>query len=355
MSKETFSSFRNNDSKCLFNDVGFCKFRESCRKQHFSEKCEVINCDRKCSKRHPKECKHGEKCKFNAKNVCAFDHDGSENKTTKAMDDAKDILEQKLLNTEKKFANEIKDLTNKCEEQSRKISNLESENHDASNKSIDEAEKLFEQKLKVVENVLFKEIESSKNKCVKQEKEILELKRANEMKCKESEIKMKEVNHFKGIVETVLKEVEILKKENIKQTSEMKLIREELNELVKNQTQVKANEKVETNDEPKQPKIDDTKIKSKKIKITKDVIEERLTAAYKNDIKVMLDDFTNAGLDTLSQRCDKCDHRTHSEGLLREHQRNKHNIKESQQNIIMGFEFKGISASWSSILCCSDS
>ena len=53
----------------------------------------------------------------------------------------------------------------------------------------------------------------------------------------------------------------------------------------------------------------------------------------------MLVDFTNSGLDTLSQRCDKCEHKTHSEGLLREHQKNKHNIKESQQNIIKGFEF----------------
>ena len=93
MSKETVVSFRNNDSKCLFNDVGYCKFQESCRKHHYSEKCEVKNCDRRCSKRHPKECKHGEKCKFKAKDICAFNHDGSGNKS---MDEFKDKLEQKL-------------------------------------------------------------------------------------------------------------------------------------------------------------------------------------------------------------------------------------------------------------------
>ena len=76
-----------------------CSRRESCRKQHYSEKCEVIDCDRRCSKRHPKERKHGEKCRF--KNICAFDHDGVGNKNTKVMD----IIEQKLLSTEKKFTN----------------------------------------------------------------------------------------------------------------------------------------------------------------------------------------------------------------------------------------------------------
>ena len=126
MAQEMSSSFRNNVSKCLFNDVGFCKLKESCRKQHFSEKCEAINCDRNCSKRHPKECKHGRKCRFKATNICAFNHEESGNKNTKVMDDFKDILEQKLLSADNKFANKIEDLTNKCEEQSRQISELKS-------------------------------------------------------------------------------------------------------------------------------------------------------------------------------------------------------------------------------------
>ena len=39
----------------------------------------------------------------------------------------------------------------KCEEQCIQIGNLKGENHDATNNSIDEAKKLFQQKLKVVD------------------------------------------------------------------------------------------------------------------------------------------------------------------------------------------------------------
>ena len=74
-------------------------------------------------------------------------------------------------------------------------------------------------------------------------------------------------------------------------------------------------------------------------KIPKDVIEERLSAGYKNDVKVMLLDFQNSGLDTQSQRCEKCEYKSHSEGLLREHNLSKHKNKETKENIILGYEF----------------
>ena len=68
------SDFRNNSEKCLFNDTGFCKFRTECRKQHCESVCQIEDCDRKCLNRHPKPCKHRQKCKFLAKNICAFSH-----------------------------------------------------------------------------------------------------------------------------------------------------------------------------------------------------------------------------------------------------------------------------------------
>ena len=37
-------------------------------------------------------------------------------------------------------------------------------------------------------------------------------------------------------------------------------------------------------------------------------------------------------------RCKKCDLETHSDGLLRQHKVNNHNVKESKQNIIVGFK-----------------
>ena len=125
----------------------------------------------------------------------------------------------------------------------------------------------------------------------------------------------------------------------------MKSIKQKINEHVKKQIQEKGNEKVETNEESKQPTMDHSKLKPKKIKITKEVIEERLTTAYKNDIKVMLEDFTNSGLDVFSQRCDKCDHRTHSESTKGANTIAKKVNKTSSWD--MNLICKGISVYWS--------
>lgn len=53
----------------------------------------------------------------------------------------------------------------------------------------------------------------------------------------------------------------------------------------------------------------------------------------------MFTDFNNSGLDVTSQKCKKCDFETHSEGLLRQHKVTNHHIKETNQNIILGYEF----------------
>jgi hypothetical protein len=66
--------YRNNPSKCQFN-VGFCKYKEKCYKKHYAEKCMDLNCDNRCFKRHPKQCKRGQNCKFFKQKTCAYDHD----------------------------------------------------------------------------------------------------------------------------------------------------------------------------------------------------------------------------------------------------------------------------------------
>ena len=71
--------------KCLFNNTGFCKFCEQCRKQHYKTVCLIQNCDKKCKSRHPKPCKFNQKCKFFAQNICAFKH------VTSAWDDVEGI------------------------------------------------------------------------------------------------------------------------------------------------------------------------------------------------------------------------------------------------------------------------
>ena len=47
-------------------------FKEKCRNPHHSETCETPQCDKKCLKKHPRQCRHGEECKFLTENICIF-------------------------------------------------------------------------------------------------------------------------------------------------------------------------------------------------------------------------------------------------------------------------------------------
>ena len=79
---------------------------------------------------------------------------------------------------------------------------------------------------------------------------------------------------------------------------------------------------------------------TKRKKITKDVIDEMLIAAFEKDAEAMFTELEDWGLDVYSQKCKKFDFETHSEGLLRQHKVKSHNIKESKQNIITLTFFK---------------
>ena len=57
------------------------------------------------------------------------------------------------------------------------------------------------------------------------------------------------------------------------------------------------------------------------------MIEERLIAAYLKDVESMLKDFIGSGLDIQSQKCNKCEFTTHSEGLFRKHKVMIHDYK----------------------------
>ena len=104
MEKEN-SGFRNNVSKCWHNDVGYCKFKEECWKAHSLTICEKETCDKKCSSRHPRECKYKERCKFQKKDICAFSH--------VYVDDSEESLKQRFKDMEKAFE------TNKAESESK--------------------------------------------------------------------------------------------------------------------------------------------------------------------------------------------------------------------------------------------
>ena len=76
LSKENLnrkSVFRNN-LKYSFHDSGCCNLGEKCRKQHFKTFCSDPDCDKTCKSRHPRICKFKAKCKFFAKEICAYMH-----------------------------------------------------------------------------------------------------------------------------------------------------------------------------------------------------------------------------------------------------------------------------------------
>ena len=59
------------------NKYSYCKFQDTCRKQHVYERCEDKTCKMKdCPRRHPKECyyfrSYDGRCKFGT--ACFYDH-----------------------------------------------------------------------------------------------------------------------------------------------------------------------------------------------------------------------------------------------------------------------------------------
>ena len=67
------------ENVCKFFQYGHCKFGETCRKEHVSEKCRDFSCEREksgCSQRHPTVCKYFKtyrKCKFG--DYCSYEHE----------------------------------------------------------------------------------------------------------------------------------------------------------------------------------------------------------------------------------------------------------------------------------------
>ena len=142
-------------TKCLFNDRGYCKYREQCRKQHHKSICPIKNCDKNCNARHPKPCKFKSECRFNAKNICAFKHN-----TIGKEDGELDTLKKEIESL--KLENQRKEL---------ELGRLENENKEFKEKVIDDKDRNFSQKV----GFLRKENESLQAKVV-----TLEINHANE-------------------------------------------------------------------------------------------------------------------------------------------------------------------------------
>ena len=111
---------QQNQNVCIFNKYGYCKFKNTCRKQHIQEKCSNEKCEiLKCSFRHPKICRYFRdfrNCKFGE--WCSFRH---EIKVNKDIEDMKKALDAKIETYETK----LKTLETCLAEKNLNISQLE--------------------------------------------------------------------------------------------------------------------------------------------------------------------------------------------------------------------------------------
>ena len=310
------SNFRNNPPKCVFNDTGFCKYKESCRKHHFSEKCEDQKCDRKCTNRHPKECNRGENCKFLKQKICAYDHDNSE----KINEDKENLIDNIKEEVLKQFEREI---------------NAIKQNY---LKEIENIKIMCEEKAKEME--VIKKEHTDEIKAIKKEytNEIKEIKKVHTDKIKEikkehtgeiNEIKTKIKEHDKK-----MKEIENIKKETIENRTEIECLELGVN---RNKLDDPIEKEIITKSINKEPESVKEKPKGKKKKLTKDIIQTEIIEEFKKDGNRILEDRNDLGRDVYSKKCKKCDYETHSEGVLRVHKVEDHKLKESKENIIIGF------------------
>ena len=61
---------------CSYYNVGYCKYKDECFKEHAKTECINNNCDKNdCQKRHKKLCRYGNKCTYKNQNTCEFRHD----------------------------------------------------------------------------------------------------------------------------------------------------------------------------------------------------------------------------------------------------------------------------------------
>ena len=103
--------------KCMFNDSGYCKFGNKCRKRHFIKICTIFKCKTSnCKARHPKLCKHEKNCKFFKQGICAYRHetlDKHDDKfkalesEIKILKNENTVLKHKIREVEKSFIGEL--------------------------------------------------------------------------------------------------------------------------------------------------------------------------------------------------------------------------------------------------------
>ena len=170
------SDSRNNQSKCLFNDNGYCKYEDKCRNKHSLNICKIKNCNKNCEERHPKQCKYKMKCKFLEKEICAFSHvilvNDDQNVTKLNKESENKIKQIEVTINNMKVENECK-IEQLCE----LVRETRKEFSDRFENEVKKENKNAEKKL---ENLFEEQIKFIKYMCEDQCREIAQLKEENE-------------------------------------------------------------------------------------------------------------------------------------------------------------------------------
>ena len=110
-----------NKCLCLFNKFGYCKYLDTCRKQHTKDICEIPQCEvTKCFKRHPRTCRFYQeygRCKFGED--CYYRHNKNET-NSKIVEELEKVKEKSEHNKAEADA-EIECLKNKVAVLERKL------------------------------------------------------------------------------------------------------------------------------------------------------------------------------------------------------------------------------------------
>ena len=110
---------------CPYYNVGYCKYKYKCLKEHAKTDCINKICKNKtCHKRHRKSCRYGDKCTYQSKNSCEFKHE---------PDPVKDQLEKvqeeasKVKTESETLKQQIKELQQTIQNQKKRLLEMNSE------------------------------------------------------------------------------------------------------------------------------------------------------------------------------------------------------------------------------------
>jgi hypothetical protein len=66
---------KKSETKCKYNNRGYCKLKEACENIHSDKVCDNLDCSEdEFEDRHPNPCKFGPRCQVNKRKECLYLH-----------------------------------------------------------------------------------------------------------------------------------------------------------------------------------------------------------------------------------------------------------------------------------------